>query len=142
MSSPHCPPRDARAGSRRERRCSARGSPCWVAPPLGCKAFKPEHRSVGALGICADSREGQKKDRKGEQGGRKEGRRQWEEGKESRMIFKPERCDIKKKKEAKNRWEERKRLLASSKKFISPDAENIHPIKSKMLSIVSRSILS
>lgn len=85
------------------------------------------------------------------QGGTKEGQkggtrrqkgRQKTVGKESRMIFKPERCDIKKKKEAKNRWEERKRLLASSKKFISPDAENIHPIKSKMLSIVSRSILS
>ena len=131
MSSPHCPPQGVRAGSQRGRRCSAQDSPCWLAPPSGCKAFEPEHRSVRALGTCADSREGQKKDRKGKPGGRKEGGRQWEEGKESRMLFKPERCDIKNKKEAKNRWEERKRLLASSKQFISPDAENLHPIKSR-----------
>lgn len=101
MSSPHCPPQGVRAGSQRERRCSARDSPCWLAPPSGCKAFEPEHRSVRALGTCADSREGQKKDRKGKPGGRKEGGRQWGEGKESRMLFKPERCDIEKKRKPK-----------------------------------------
>ena len=38
---------------------------------------------------------------RGKEGGRKEGRRKWEEGKESRMIFKPERWNIKKKQQPK-----------------------------------------
>ena len=35
-----CPPQDVHAGSQRERRCSAQDSPCLVALPPGCRAFK------------------------------------------------------------------------------------------------------
>lgn len=82
MSLSHCPPQDVHVGSQRERRCSAQDSPCLVAPPSGCRAFKRRALISGSPRNLRRLQEGTKEGQ-GDEKRRQEGR-QKKRGREER----------------------------------------------------------